>query len=111
MTAPINYQTIDEAGAPRYAVVPIDDFRKLLAAAGAADATIPHAVVSATVDGASPLRAWREHLGLSQADIAAHMGITQPAYAQMEAGHDRLRKRTRDRIAKALGITADQLDF
>lgn len=111
MNAHIDYQTIFEAGVPRYAVVPFDDFKRLLAAAGEADPTIPHAVLSATVDGASPLRAWREHLGVSQADIADRMGISQSAYSQMEASHDRLRKNTRERIAGALGIAADQLDF
>lgn len=111
MTARIDYQTIDEGGIPRYAVVPIDDFRRLLAAADEADPTIPHAVVSATVDGASPARAWREHLGLSQAELAAHMQISQPAYAQMEADPERLRRRTRERIAEALDITPNQLDF
>ncbi len=111
MTAHTDYQTINESGVPRYAIVPIKDFRRLLAAAGEADPTIPHAVVSASVDGASPARAWREHLGLSQAEVATRMNISQPAYAQMEADHDRLRKRTRERIADALGIAADQLDF
>lgn len=111
MNAHIDYQTINEGGIPRYAVVPFEDFQRLMAAAGEADPTIPHAVISATVDGASPLRAWREHLGISQADIADRMGITQSAYSQMESSHDRLRKTTRDRIATALGIAADQLDF
>lgn len=111
MNAHIDYQTIFEAGAPRYAVVPFEDFKRLMAAAGEADPTIPHAVVSATVDGASPLRAWREHLGISQADIAGRMSISQSAYSQMEASHDRLRNTTRERVAAALGIAADKLDF
>lgn len=111
MNAHIDYQTINEAGAPRYAVVPIDDFRRLLAAAGAAEATIPHDVISATVDGATPARAWREHLSISQREVAERMGISQPAYAQMEAAAAKMRKRTRERLAKALGILPEQLDF
>lgn len=111
MNVHIDYQTISEAGAPRYAVVPFEDFKRLMAAAGEADPTIPHAVISATVDGVSPMRAWREYLGMSQAIIAERMGITQSAYSQMEASHKRLRKTTRERIALALGIAADRLDF
>lgn len=71
---------------------------------------IPHEVVSATVDGATPSRAWREHLGLKQAEIAARMCISQPAYSQLEA-KKRLNKSSREKIGAALGITADQLDF
>lgn len=111
MNAHIEYQTINDSGTPRYAVVPIEDFKRLMVAAGQADPTIPHAVISATVDGASPVRAWREYLGISQADVADRMGISQSAYSQMEASHDRLRKNTRERIAAALCIAADQLDF
>ncbi|MBB5418315.1 transcriptional regulator with XRE-family HTH domain [Paraburkholderia atlantica] len=71
---------------------------------------IPNDVVSRTVDGASPVRAWREHLGFTQADIAARLGISQSAYAQQE-NSDRLRKSSREKIAAALGISAKQLDF
>lgn len=71
---------------------------------------IPNDVASRTVDGASPVRAWREHLGFTQADIAARLGISQSAYAQQE-NSDRLRKSSREKIAAALGISAKQLDF
>lgn len=74
-------------------------------------ATIPHEVISATVDGATPARAWREHLSLSQREVAERMGISQPAYAQMEAAASKMRKRTRERLAKALEILPEQLDF
>ncbi len=71
---------------------------------------IPHDVVSRTVGGATPLRAWREHLGLTQAEVAERLAITQSAYAQQE-NSQRLRKASRDRIAVALGITGAQLDL
>jgi DNA-binding XRE family transcriptional regulator len=71
---------------------------------------IPHEVVSATVDGATPTRAWREHLGLKQAEVAARMGISQPAYSQQET-KKRPSESSREKIGAALGITADQLDF
>jgi hypothetical protein len=71
---------------------------------------IPHEVVRATVDGATPTRAWRKHLGLKQAEVAARMGISQPAYSQQEA-KKRLSESSREKIGAALGITSDQLDF
>ena len=71
---------------------------------------IPHDVISRSVDGATPVRAWREHLGLTQADVAERLGISQSAYAQQESS-SRLRKASREKIAGALGIEAAQLDF
>lgn len=71
---------------------------------------IPHEVVSKTVEGATPSRAWREHLGLKQVEVAARMGISQPAYAYLERKW-RLRESSREKIAAALGTTTDQLDF
>ncbi|MFL9858844.1 helix-turn-helix transcriptional regulator [Paraburkholderia madseniana] len=77
---------------------------------GAKRRLIPHEVVSKTVDGATPSKAWREHLGLKQVEVAARMGISQPAYAYLEA-KKQLSESSRENIAAALGITADQLDF
>jgi DNA-binding XRE family transcriptional regulator len=71
---------------------------------------IPHDVVSRAVDGTSPVRAWREHLELTQAEVAERLGITQPSYAKQEADNN-LRKVNREKIAAALGITSVQLDF
>ncbi len=83
-------------------------FQDLLRMAGREE-TIPHEVVSAMVDGASPLRAWREHLGITQAEVAAVMGISQPAYAQME-NSKQPRKTTLKSAAQALGISPALLD-
>ncbi|HEV3106291.1 MAG TPA: helix-turn-helix transcriptional regulator, partial [Trinickia sp.] len=72
---------------------------------------IPHDVVRrALADDMPPARAWREHLGLTQAEVAQRLGISQSAYAQQESS-PRLRKSSREKIAAALGITAAQLDF
>lgn len=45
---------------------------------------IPHEVVSLIVDGEPPVRAWREHLNLTQDEVAKRMGISQPAFAQQD---------------------------
>ncbi|HBJ69634.1 MAG TPA: transcriptional regulator, partial [Alcaligenes faecalis] len=42
--------------------------------------------------------------------LAARLGISQSAYAQQESS-ERLRKSSLERIAAALGITPEQLDF
>jgi hypothetical protein len=68
---------------------------------------IPHEVVSATADGATPSRAWREYLGLKSLRA---LGISQPACSQQEA-KKHLSESSREKMAAALGIAADQLDF
>ncbi|MDR2013889.1 MAG: helix-turn-helix domain-containing protein [Rhodanobacter sp.] len=75
-----------------------------------AEGLIPHEVVSATVDRASPMKAWREYLRLTQAEVAKRMGVTQAAYAQTEVAA-RPRKATLARVAAALRLTVEQLDF
>lgn len=71
--------------------------------------TIPNAVVNKAINkDMTPIRAWREHLGLTQAEVAKRLGITQSAYAQHEA-KEPVRKVTREKVAKALGIVPEQL--
>lgn len=108
MNAPTNIQLINGPdGKPAFVVMPYADY--IRAYAQERD-LIPHEIVSATVDGATPVRAWREYLKLTQAEVATRLGITQPSYARQEASHA-LRKSTVEKIAMALGVTAAQLDF
>jgi DNA-binding XRE family transcriptional regulator len=72
---------------------------------------VPNEVVNLTFDHDwSPMRAWREHLGLTQAEVAARENMTQGAYAKME-NSAKPRRATLKKIAKAIGLTAEQLDF
>ena len=69
---------------------------------------VPNEVVALVFAGdLSPMRAWREHLGLTQAEVATRAGITQAAYAQMETAA-KPRATTRKKIAAAPGITLEQ---
>jgi DNA-binding XRE family transcriptional regulator len=106
MNAPTNIQIINGPdGKPAFVVIPYDEYQK-----SRSTGTIPHEVVSATIDGATPVRAWREHLRLTQAEVAQRLGISQPSYAKQEAS-DSLRRSSTEKIAAALGITVEQLDF
>lgn len=106
MNARIDFQTLIGAdGHPAFVVVPYAEFVRLY---GFTPGTIPHAVVSAEVDGASATKAWREHLRLTQAEVAARMGVSQAAFAQME-GAKRPRKATLQKVADAMGLTLEQL--
>ncbi|MEC4718610.1 helix-turn-helix transcriptional regulator [Noviherbaspirillum sp. CPCC 100848] len=70
----------------------------------------PPQVISAVLSHHwTPARAWREHLGISQAQMAARLGISQLEYAAREtvlhlnAGH-------REQIAAVLGVRSELLE-
>ncbi|MCI3947858.1 helix-turn-helix domain-containing protein [Pseudomonas syringae] len=106
MSAPTDVQIINGPdGKPAFVVIP---YAQYIATNNAESDLIPHEVVSRMVDGASPIKAWREYLGLTQEQVAERMGISQPAYAQQENA-TKPRKATREKIAAAFDIRADQL--
>jgi DNA-binding XRE family transcriptional regulator len=117
----IKIQTIYQSGAPAFVVLPYEDFAREHPAEAAqirplhpripeGDA-VPHEVVSKHLDqDITYLRAWREYLGLTQAEVAEKAGITQAALSQMENGESRLRKATKGKLARAMGINLEQLD-
>ena len=110
MNAPIHFQTIlDSNGKPAFVVLPYNEFQRLTGAA--TPGSVPNAVVNRVFDDdLSPAKAWREHLRLTQADVAARMGISQAAYAQTDAA-TRPRKATLQKLADALGLGLDQLTW
>ena len=106
-----NVQTIiGPDGNPAYAVIPYAEYLRL--SGGERDNTIPNEVAGRVImDEMSPARAWREHLNLTQAEIASRLGITQSAYAQQENSAKRPRKASREKLAAAFGLLPEQLDF
>lgn len=105
----------DPAGHPAFAVLPFAHYQNLIQSrcttSFSTETGIPAAVVEAAIrQQISAARAWRLHLHLTQAQVAKRMGVTQAAYAQLE-GKASIRKSSRIKVAKALGIEASQLDF
>lgn len=95
-------------GAPAFVVMPYADW---LASRDRDNSLVPNEVVNFIFDNDwTPMRAWREHLGLTQADVAKRVGISQAAYAQME-NVAKPRPGTLKKIALALGLAVEQLDF
>jgi ribosome-binding protein aMBF1 (putative translation factor) len=113
MNARIDFQTIvGKDGKPQFVVVPYATFNKLIKQQAPESDSIPNEVVGAVLTkGHSVVRAWREHLGLTQAQLAKKMKLTQAAVAQFELPDAKLRKASRDKIAKALGIPEALLDW
>jgi transcriptional regulator with XRE-family HTH domain len=72
---------------------------------------IPNEGVGAVIEGRkTTVRAWREHLGLTQQELAAKAGMTQAALSQIESGEHKTRKATREKLARAMGITTSMLE-
>jgi transcriptional regulator with XRE-family HTH domain len=66
-------------------------------------------MVYAILDGANPIRVWREHRGLSQQQLAETAGISKPYLSQLEAGKREASQRVIRRLAKALRVDLDDL--
>ena len=112
MNAHTDYQVIEYHGEPAFVLVPIAQFnaiRPLLESDTTRD-NIPHSVVEAhIVRGVPMVRAWREHLGLTQAQVAASAGMAQASIARIEGGESTPRTTTLAKLATAMGLALEQL--
>ena len=110
MNARTEFQIIVGAdGRPAFVVVPYDEFRRMRG--GFTKGTVPDEVVNLSYErGVSPMAAWREHFSLTQAEVAARIGVAQAAYAQMERAKQP-RKSTLEKVAAAMGIEVAQLQW
>ena len=108
MNARTEFQVIVGAdGKPAFVVIPYAQFRKLQRSR--AREAVPNEVVNITYErGVSPMAAWREHLGLTQVEVASRIGIAQAAYAQMERVKQP-RKATLEKVAAAMELEVEQL--
>ena len=108
MNARTEFQIIlGKDGKPAFVVVPFEEFEKMKSVQNAS--TVPNNVVNLSFDkNLTPMAAWREHLGLTQVQVASRMNITQAAYAQMERVK-KPRRATLQKVADALGLTVEQL--
>jgi len=109
MNEPANIQIIKGLdGTPAFVVMPYADW---LAQRDREQSGVPNEVVNLVFDhNWTPIRAWREHLTLTQAEVARRMGISQAAYAQSEVAA-KPRKSTLKKIANAMNLTLEQIDF
>lgn len=116
-------QFIERNGRREYAIVPMPLFTRMAALledlddetlydkAKAADDgfRVPGEVVSAIVNGTHPVKAWREHGDLTQDVLAVKAGISTAYLCQIETGKRQGAVKTLRALAKALGVTIDDL--
>ena len=119
----IKPQIIEKDGKPEYAVISVAEWRRIEAMLDelkdirALDAAlarpdrrmIPFEVTSAILDGAGPIRAWREHRGLSLDTLADAAGVGPSRLAQLEAGKREASPDELQRLARALHVQVDDL--
>lgn len=116
-------QIIEKDGKPAFAVVPIDLWERMREVAEEAEDIadlerfdreddgfrIPLAVVEAELAGAHPVRAWREHRGLTLQTLADTAGVSKPYVSQIESGKRTGTAATLKKLARALGVPLDAL--
>jgi len=73
------------------------------------EVTIPIEVVEAKLDGAHPIRAWRNYRGWTQLDLSCKSGVGRDLIAQIETRRKNGSVETLDRIARALGVPIEAL--
>lgn len=118
-------QVIEKDGAPEWAILPFDYFQQLLAdsemlqdirdyddakrAIAQGDELIPAEVTYAILDGASPVRVWREYRRLTQQQLADAAGISTPYLSQIESGKRTGSPEVLSAIAAALNLALDDI--
>jgi DNA-binding XRE family transcriptional regulator len=76
---------------------------------GPVEVTIPIQVIEGKLDGAHPIRAWREYRGWTQAALASDAKVGRDLIAQIETRRKKGSIETLDRIARALGVPIEAL--
>lgn len=116
-------QFIERDGKREFAVIPIELYERLSAALEEADDAalfdtlraaddgfrIPATVANALLDGAQPVKVWREQRGLTQEALAGKVGISKAYLCQIETRKRVGALKTLKAIAEALALRADDL--
>lgn len=115
-------QIIEKNGKPEWAIVPYEEYRKLLQALENLDDIraydeaveseeeyLPADMVRRIVDGENPVRVWREHRGMSQTKLASSAGISPAYVSQLENGVRKGSAQVLRSLARALNIDIEDL--
>ena len=122
----MSVQIIEKNGRPEWAVLPYEEYQRLvaeaemlqdmrdydevkLALASGTEELIPSEVTYALLDGANPIRVWREYRGLTQQQVAEAAGISKPYLSQLESGQRKGTAEVLAAVARALNVSLDDL--
>lgn len=70
---------------------------------------VPASLVARLLAGEAPLRVWREHRALTQAELARRAGVSRVQIVEIEAGRNAGSVFTLRKLADALDIALDDL--
>ena len=98
----MSVQVIKKDGRPEWAVLPYQEYERLRSAAEDADDVrrydevmtasddgsqdVPGELIRRLVNGENPVKAWREHRGLKQNEVARQVGISNGYLSHIESG-------------------------
>ncbi|MCV9965677.1 helix-turn-helix transcriptional regulator [Pararhizobium sp. BT-229] len=71
--------------------------------------TFPSSVVEALIAGENPVRVYRQHRGLTTAQLAEKSGVSQSHIEEMEDGKIQGQVASMEAVALALGVDLDDL--
>ena len=121
----MSVQVIEKDGKPEWAVIPYQEYERLVEEAEMlqdiraydearkaieeGEELVPSQVTYAILDGENPVRVWREHRRLTQQQVAETAGISVPYLSQIESGKRKGTVEVLSAIAKALGLSLDDV--
>jgi DNA-binding XRE family transcriptional regulator len=121
----MSVQVIQKNGKPEWAVLPYEEYERLVEeaemlqdvqaydeakkAVAAGEELVPSEVTYAILDGANPLRVWREHRGMSRKRLAEASGLSTSYLSQVESGKRKPSPEALAAIAKELRLTPDDI--
>ncbi len=121
----MNVQVIKKNGKLEWAVIPYEDYQRLLEKAemlqdirdydeaklsiAKGEELVPGEVTYAILDGENPIRVWRKYRGMTQQQVAAKAGISKPYLSQLESGQRKGTMEVLIAIAKVLNVSLDDL--
>ena len=121
----MSVQLILKDGVPEWAVISFEQYQQYLEAIemlediqafdeakraiAEGEELIPSSVTYAILDGANPIRVWREHRGLTQQQLADRARISKPYLSQLESGKRSGSTEVLSALAEALGVSLDDL--
>ncbi|MBN1660844.1 MAG: helix-turn-helix transcriptional regulator [Anaerolineae bacterium] len=121
----MSVQVIEKNGKPEWAVLPYEEYERLVEeaemlqdvraydeakkAVAAGEELVPSEVTYAILDGANPVRVWREHRGMSRKRLAEASGLGASYLSQVESGKRKPGPEALAAIAKELGLEPDDI--
>ena len=122
----MNVQTIYADGKPEFAVLPFDEYKKLLQAledardvaciddfyrklAEGKEELVPSAIADRLLEGEHPVKVWREYRGLTLRSLADPCGVSDSAISQIERGKNSPSARLLQKLADALRVDMEAL--